>query len=310
MPYFSIIIPVYNVAPYLRECLDSVVAQTFTDWEAICVDDGSTDGSGAILDEYAAKDRRFKVIHQENAGVSAARQKGLNVAVGKYIGWIDPDDWIERSHFKNLYDKAVSTDADIVWSDMIENKGWQQKVVSNFCEESAFDVLKAILRRDIRGSLCGKVYKKEFVEKSNAKFPSRMKCEIMEDNFFLAELLVKKPKVSYLPDASYHYMIREGSLSNQGSSLKWWEQAMRATDAIVNTLRGRYDEEVLRYRLAQLKYWMLFEKNVPNEVFKKYHPEIHWLPKDMISFRGNVVFFLSTLGFRKLIMTVRTVISR
>lgn len=80
---FSIIIPVYNVAPYLRECLDSVLAQICTDWEweAICVDDGSTDGSGAILDEYAARDGRFKVIHQTNAGVSAARNAALNVEV-------------------------------------------------------------------------------------------------------------------------------------------------------------------------------------------------------------------------------------
>ena len=89
---FSIIIPVYNVAPYLRECLDSVLAQTFGDWEALCVDDGSTDGSGAILDEYAAKDSRFKVIHQTNAGVSAARNKGLDEARGEWVGFLDADD--------------------------------------------------------------------------------------------------------------------------------------------------------------------------------------------------------------------------
>ena len=92
MPFFSIIIPVYNVAPYLRECLDSVLAQTFTDWEAICVDDGSTDGSGTILDEYAAKDSRFRVFHQSNAGVSAARNTALDVAQGEWIGFLDADD--------------------------------------------------------------------------------------------------------------------------------------------------------------------------------------------------------------------------
>ena len=97
MPYFSIIIPVYNVAPYLRECLDSVLKQTFTDWEAICVDDGSTDESGAILDEYAAKDKRFRVIHQANAGVSAARNKALDVAKGEWIGFIDSDDKVSES---------------------------------------------------------------------------------------------------------------------------------------------------------------------------------------------------------------------
>lgn len=94
MPFFSIIIPVYNVAPYLRECLDSVLAQTFTDWEAICVDDGSTDGSGTILDEYTARDPRFRVIRQPNAGVSAARNKGLKKALGEWIWFIDADDAI------------------------------------------------------------------------------------------------------------------------------------------------------------------------------------------------------------------------
>ena len=94
MPKFSIIIPVYNVAPYLRECLDSVLAQTYTDWEAICVDDGSTDGSGAILDEYAARDSHFRIIHQTNAGVSVARNVALDVAHGEWVWFVDGDDLI------------------------------------------------------------------------------------------------------------------------------------------------------------------------------------------------------------------------
>lgn len=100
-PFFSIIIPVYNVAPYLRECLDSVLAQTFHDWEAICIDDGSTDGSDAILDEYGAKDIRFRIVHQSNAGVSTSRNRGLLLAKGQWLGFIDSDDivlpdWIEQ----------------------------------------------------------------------------------------------------------------------------------------------------------------------------------------------------------------------
>ena len=94
MPFFSIIIPVYNVAPFLRECLDSVLAQTFTDWEAICIDDGSTDDSGAILDEYAAKDKRFRVMHKENAGVGEARNKGLDEVKGEWVWFVDADDAI------------------------------------------------------------------------------------------------------------------------------------------------------------------------------------------------------------------------
>ena len=84
-PFFSIIIPVYNVAPYLRECLDSVLAQTFTDWEAICVDDGSTDGSGAILDEYAVRDKVVFIIHQKNSSVGAARNKGSDFVTGMVL---------------------------------------------------------------------------------------------------------------------------------------------------------------------------------------------------------------------------------
>jgi glycosyltransferase involved in cell wall biosynthesis len=100
MSAISIIIPVYNVAPYLRECLDSVSAQTFSDWEAICVDDGSTDGSSAILDEYAAKDSRFRVVHQANGGVSSARNTALDIAQGKWVSFLDADDkvlchWLE-----------------------------------------------------------------------------------------------------------------------------------------------------------------------------------------------------------------------
>lgn len=105
-PFFSIIIPVYNIAPYLRECLDSVLAQTFTDWEAICVNDGSTDGSGVILDEYGARDARFKIIHQANAGVGAARNKGLDAASGTWIWFVDGDDLLRECALQDVV-KAI-----------------------------------------------------------------------------------------------------------------------------------------------------------------------------------------------------------
>ena len=105
-PFFSVVIPVYNVAPYLRECLDSVWAQTFGDWEAICVDDGSTDGSGAILDEYAAKDSRFRVFHQENAGVSAARNRALEQMSGEWFLFLDGDDVLRVDGLETFVDIA------------------------------------------------------------------------------------------------------------------------------------------------------------------------------------------------------------
>ena len=102
-PKISIIVPVYKVEQYLRRCLDSIVAQTFTDWECILIDDGSPDNSGKICDEYAAKDGRFRVFHQENAGVSAARNKGLDEARGEWIAFVDSDDWVEREMMEEVY---------------------------------------------------------------------------------------------------------------------------------------------------------------------------------------------------------------
>ena len=118
-PKFSIIIPVYNVAPYLRECLDSVLAQTFTDWEAICVDDGSTDGSGEILDEYREKveklgggGQRIVVIHQKNAGVSAARNAALDIARGEWFLFLDSDDCLRKDGLQTIYDLGLTTSVD------------------------------------------------------------------------------------------------------------------------------------------------------------------------------------------------------
>lgn len=122
-PFFSIIIPVYNVAPYLRECLDSVLVQTFTDWEAICVDDGSTDGSGAILDEYAAKDTRFRVIHQPNAGTHETRLKALSLIRGEWITFLDADDYIVPERYEKMLDAVKQESADLVWGDIVERRG-------------------------------------------------------------------------------------------------------------------------------------------------------------------------------------------
>ena len=111
-PFFSIIIPVYNVAPYLRECLDSVLAQTFTDWEVVCVDDGSTDGSGAILDEYAAKDKRLRVIHQKNAGVSVARNVALDSIRGEWFLFLDGDDLFRNDALEIFAPYTTSNECD------------------------------------------------------------------------------------------------------------------------------------------------------------------------------------------------------
>lgn len=114
MPRISIIVPVYRVEEYLPRCLDSILVQTFTDWECILIDDGSPDNSGAICDYYAVLDGRVRVIHQENAGVSAARNAGLDAARGEWVAFVDSDDWVERDWLKTLYDTVRRHDVDVV----------------------------------------------------------------------------------------------------------------------------------------------------------------------------------------------------
>lgn len=114
LPLISIIVPVYKVEKYLRRCLDSIAAQTYINLEVILVDDGSPDGCGKICDEYAAKDARFRVIHQKNGGLSAARNTGLDACMGNYVMFIDSDDYIAANMCEVLYKNAVQNDAQIV----------------------------------------------------------------------------------------------------------------------------------------------------------------------------------------------------
>ncbi|MBR5160328.1 MAG: glycosyltransferase family 2 protein, partial [Thermoguttaceae bacterium] len=136
MPAISVIIPVYNVEPYLRECLDSVVNQTFRDIEIICVNDGSTDGSPAILEEYAAKDSRIIIIHQQNGGLSAARNSGMNAAKGDFILFVDSDDYIKQNTLEITYNAAIESGAEMVMFCIYNDKNFAPAAIKAPCSIS------------------------------------------------------------------------------------------------------------------------------------------------------------------------------
>ena len=216
MPFFSIIIPVYNVAPYLRECLDSLLAQTFADWEAICVDDGSIDGSGAILDEYAARDRRFMVIHQTNAGVSAARNAGIDAARGKYVTFLDGDDAYDRRWLEAFDGLIMNTGAELVRMCVTSWEGDKPAPLPDFDRSSmicfsgdevakwgwpaysleGWSWLNAIKRTCLEGG-------------ERVRFPSGM--EIMEDIVFMLRVLPHVKKACQGGFAGYLYRLRATS---------------------------------------------------------------------------------------------------
>ena len=127
MELVSIIVPVYNCAQFLNRCMDSLVNQTLKDIEIICINDGSTDNSPEILQEYAAKDSRIKIINKENGGLSSARNRGLAAAQGEYLGFVDSDDWVDLDFFEKLYNAAKKYDTDIATGGIIRLHKYNQK---------------------------------------------------------------------------------------------------------------------------------------------------------------------------------------
>lgn len=212
-PIISIISPVYNAEKYIKKCIDSIVGQTFKDWELILIDDGSPDKSGIICDEYADTDSRIRVIHQENCGVSAARQAGLDLACGEYVIHVDPDDWVEPTMLEELYLKACETNADVVICDYFINNGniesYKQQKPSSL---EAGQILRDLFQQ-LHGSCCNKLVKRVCYSKYQIMFPENI--NYCEDLITWVQLYKHDEiKTAYLPKAFYHYWMNENSISH------------------------------------------------------------------------------------------------
>jgi glycosyltransferase involved in cell wall biosynthesis len=216
MSRITIVIPVYNVELYLRECLDSVLNQTFTDWEAICVNDGSVDGSAAILEEYAAKDYRLKVVTQANAGLSAARNTGLRRAQGDYVLFLDSDDWLEADALKVLSRRMDGEDR-LCFSGRRYHE--ETKIFNPADElpektyESGMDYYNenALLPRDF-AFVCVvlRVYRRFFLLENNLWFKEGI---YHEDNLFTPLACYCAKKVSVVNVCLYNYRFRANSIT-------------------------------------------------------------------------------------------------
>lgn len=208
----SIIVPVYKVEEYLSSCIESILAQTYLDIEVILVDDGSPDKCGEICDEYARKDNRIKVIHQQNGGVVVARNAGVKKSIGKYLMFIDADDYISSDMCEELILSAETESSDIVWSDVIiENHKNIVYHKTNF-DLDPTQMVHALLQNKVMGWLWNKLIRKSFYLDSH--IITDPNCTIMEDKYILLQLLCNYPKMSYIPKGFYHYMLRETSAIN------------------------------------------------------------------------------------------------
>ena len=227
MAKVSIIIPTYNVKPYLRECLDSVVGQTLKDIEILCVNDGSTDGSLEIIEEYARKDDRIIVISGSNGGYGKAMNKGLHQATGEYIGIVEPDDYIALNMYEELYEKAKFYDADIVKADFYRftrNDDGNMNLVYNHLSEFTDDYNKVICPVDelrsfkfIMNTWSG-VYRREFIEEHKIRHNETPGASYQDNGFWFQTFVYAKRVVFYYKP--YYRNRRDNPSSSMFSKTK------------------------------------------------------------------------------------------
>lgn len=229
MPKVSIIVPVYKAEAYLHRCVDSILAQTFTDWELLLIDDGSPDKSGEICDEYTKKDSRIRVIHKKNSGVAAARQDGLELSQGEYIIHADSDDWMEPQTLLELYTVAQHEKADVVLCDYyIVNGDFKTYVKQKPTQISNNDRIIKDFTRNLLGSLWNKLVRRECILKYNVHFIPEINYS--EDLLFCYQLFVNPVKTVYLGKAFYNYVMQDSSIThnlsrkNINARLKAYEQ--------------------------------------------------------------------------------------
>lgn len=252
-PKISVIVPVYKAENYLHRCVDSLLAQTFQDFEILLIDDGSPDRSDEICDEYARKDKRVRVFHKENGGVSSARQCGMDNAVGEYTIHADPDDWVEPNMVEELYKKAKEEDADMVICDYYEERKGKTLYIKQKPSSLAHETVLCELFQQLHGSCCNKLVKRACYSKFGVKFPVELSC--CEDLFVNVCLASEKIRIRYLNKAFYHYdqNINQNSIIHSydiESFLHVDEILYRLLQHTINSQSFSHIHMILLFRLA------------------------------------------------------------
>lgn len=227
MSAVSIVIPIYNSQNYLRKCLTSICNQSLSDIEIICVNDGSTDDSLRILEEYAVKDSRIRIINKDNGGLVSARKTGVAIAQGQYVGYVDSDDWIEPNMYEILYIQATETNADLVTCgyylegnyttehlDTVEEGFYEGKLLTKLRNNTIYKLDKQ--ETGLRGGLWCKLFKREIIQSAQMKIPNEI--SMAEDKMCLLTAILECTSVYVLKRPLYHWVIHSTSMSHENKA--------------------------------------------------------------------------------------------
>lgn len=243
MPAISIIIPIYNMEHLMRRCIDSVLKQTFRDIEVILIDDGSTDGSPAICDEYIKVDNRVRVFHKPNGGLSDARNFGLEQARGIYTIFADPDDWVDAEGLDRLYAKAKEERADMVICDLYREDEFARHYVKQAPSALSHEVVLKELFQNIGGFTVNKLIRRELYDLYKIRYPKGIYgCE---DQYVMAQFLTHDIKIAYEPVAFYHYMYNSSSLTRYYDE-RTYQMDVHILDMFTSLLQGNPAQDAAR----------------------------------------------------------------
>lgn len=261
MDKISIIVPAYNAEKYLSQCIESILTQTYSNLEIILVDDGSKDSTGNICDEYQKKDERIKVIHQLNAGVSKARNAGLDIATGKHVMFIDADDFYERNACEVLYNEISQKQADYVAGNYIHTNAngekWEQPLFDqtqygNF-ELSMKDYQKSIFV--MNSVIWNKIFNREFLEKYKLRF---VEGALAEDAIFSIDCYAHAKKAYYINDVVYNYRQNENNSSiSTNCSREYFTRINASYKMLYDIFKETNELGFFRYFYARITPYLL-----------------------------------------------------
>lgn len=294
----SIVMPVFQAERFIDKAVQSILNQTLTDWELLLIDDGSTDGTSELCDQYALRDSRIKVFHKTNEGVAMARQMGVDKALGEYCIHADADDWVEPTMLEELYNEAKGKDADVIICDYFLNIKEKQTCISQ--KPTSLDPIQILrdLFQQLHGSCWNKLVKRVCYNKYDITFPKGINhCE----DLITWIQLFQHPeiKVAYLPKAFYHYCENELSIT-RNFTRKTYEMRLKFRDKLKDILHISEATDIIN----KVSFGIFTEGFIYNvlsddetkEGLKLYKQQI----KQLSSLKWRLGFFLLSLGFSKL----------
>ena len=270
-PAISIIIPVYNAEKYLRRCIDSVLSQSFTDFELILVDDGCKEKSPQICDEYASQDTRVRVIHKANGGVSAARNDGLDIAKGEYITFIDSDDWVERDYLSTL---SNYRDYDIVFFShrLIYEDGYISEFLFEAKEgdkQNIWEIVASLRKNAVGSNFYGytwnKMFRRDIIEKYKIRFIEGLR--ISEDEVYTLDYCTHAKSIKVLPLCLYNYRVLGTGLTATKNSADEYKKLADSYLAILNRENNNSIDKVYIPVIAEKLYIAAVNQDSPLYAF-------------------------------------------